>query len=212
MLCSQHEVLATDGSCGLFGSSDESQVTVRRDQMFYLNIDNPAPCAGNVTSWRVCYYGPDNVGFSTYWATYAVYRRINSQYYERVSEMYRAVRATGLISAIDSTGTVDGEVQEGGFSCYNDIIDAGDPYLIVEAGDILGACVFEPADASTFTRHQLDVVGRTPGQPLYGMGTAECTTDTIPFSIPVSQLTPIASRRLHLYANIGKYIHLTSDL
>ena len=33
-----------------------------RAQMFYLDTANPANYTGNVTSWGVCYYGPDSIG------------------------------------------------------------------------------------------------------------------------------------------------------
>ena len=175
--------------------------------MFYLNTVNPAPCSGNISSWRVCYHGPDSIAFSAYWATYAIYRRIissdGSERYENISSMFRAVRATGLLAAVDSTGIIDGSIQQGGFNCYNDFIDAGTSPLTVQAGDVLGACVFDPANSENYGRHQLDVVGETEGESLLGMSSSGCTTDALPSSIPVSQLSMVSSRRLHIYANIG---------
>ena len=89
--------LARQESCGPIGNSDETAATPLRDQRFYLNTADPAPCTGNITSWRVCYYGPDDVDNArgSYWATYAVYREMGSGdnvRYEKVSEMFRAVR------------------------------------------------------------------------------------------------------------------------
>ena len=198
--------MVAQNTCGTLGSSDNIAATRRRDHMFYLNTANPAPCSGNITSWRVCYYGPDTIDFSSYWATYAVYRRIDSDSngrYERISSTFRAVRATGLLANIDTTGIIDGAIQQGGFMCYNDSIDTGASPLTVQAGDILGACVFDPEDSDNFGRHQLDVVGEIDGESLVGMSSSGCTTDALPLNIPVSQLSAISSRRLHLYANIG---------
>ena len=199
-------VLAQD-VCGPIGSSDESEVTSRRDSMFYLNTANPAPCSGNITSWRVCYYGPDSIGFSAYWATYAIYRRIinsdGSERYEEISSMFTAVRATGLLAAVDSTGIIDGSIQQDGFNCYDDFIDTDASPLTVQAGDVLGACVFDPVNSENYDRRQLDIVGETEGESLLGMSTSGCTTDALPSSIPVSQLSMVSSRRLHIYANIG---------
>ena len=171
--------------CGPIGNSDESAVMRRQDHMFYLNIAHPAPCSGNITSWRVCYYGPDSIHFSSYWATYAVYRRVNSDgsdHYEMISSMFRAVRATGLLAAIDSTGVIDGSIQ---------------------AGDVIGACVFDPEDSENFNRRQLDIVGEIDGQSLLGMSSSGCTTDSLPLNIPIYQLSTVSSSHLYLYANIG---------
>ena len=91
-------------SCGTIGNSNESMVIKSSDRMFYLNTANPAPCTRNITSWRVCYYGPDSTigSFSlrSYWATYAVYRKVNTgreERYVRVSEIFKAVRASALV-------------------------------------------------------------------------------------------------------------------
>ena len=120
--------------------------------------------------------------------------------------MFRAVRATGLLANIDTTGIIDGAIQQGGFVCYNDSIDTGASPLMVQAGDVIGACVFDPEDSDNFGRRQLDIVGEIDGESLMGMSSSGCTTDALPLNIPVSQLSAISSRRLHLYANIGNKI------
>ena len=194
-------------TCGQIGSSEESTLIPATELMFYLNTANPAPCSGNVTSWRVCYYGPTTVEFASYWATYAVYRRMgsgNGEHYQKVSGFYRAVRATGLLTALDITRTVDGEIQESGYMCYDDFIDDGDSPLTIQAGDVLGACIFDPVDETTFARFPLNIVGQISGQYLLGMGsTAACDRVGLPTSVPSDQLSIINSRRLHLYTNIG---------
>ena len=112
--------------------------------MFYLNTANPAPCTGNITSWTVCYYGPDvvnNVG--KYWATYALYRRMGSDSnarYVRVSEMFRAQRTAEIYVGVSNAG-INGKIAQGGFNCYTDALDVGASPLTVQAEDILGACV-----------------------------------------------------------------------
>ena len=189
--------------------------------MFYLNTANPAPCTGNITSWRVCYYRPvDRRRLRTYWATYAVYRKIGSgatEQYERVSDMYRAVRATGsLLNVINNRNrnstrfaAVDGEAQDG-FACYNDSIDVGDLPLTVQAGDVVGACVFDPLDSGRVVQYQLDIVGEVNGESLLAMASnaAGCNTETLPSTIPASQLSIIHARRLHLHANIGMFYNI----
>ena len=198
--------LAQD-TCGSIGNSNENAQSVERGQSFYLNTAKPAPCTGNITSWRVCYYGPseelDSDDRFSYWATYAVYRKMNSGAngrYERVSQLFSAVTATNNLVQIDNTGRTDGEIQQQGFNCYDDSVTVP---LTVQAGDVLGACVFNPTDGFFFTRIQLDIVGQVDGESLLQMGTGECTTTALPTSIQASQLSTVDSRRLHLYANIG---------
>ena len=193
--------------CGSIGNSDETAGTVSRVQMFYLDTANPANCTGNVTSWRVCYYGPDSVNNGgSYWATYAVYRRTSSGgvRYMRVSEMFRAIRT--IENFVSASPIVDGEIVQGGFNCYDDSIDVGDSPLTVQAGDSLGACVFDPEDDQILvTRLPLDIVGEVDGESLMQMGTDGCSRTNIPSDISSSQLsTANSTRRLHIYANIGK--------
>ena len=208
--CNNLLAQAAGTQCGTIGSSDaESPVTTRRDQRFYLNTADPAPCTGNITSWRVCYYGPDSVEFSSYWAVYALYRKVGSgsnENYERVSETFKAVRATGLLAAIDSTGIIDGEVQEGGFECYEDFIDVDQTPVTVRAGDVLGACILDPVDGENTGRQQLDVVGEITGESLLGRSSSGCTILALPDSMQSNQLSTVSSRRLHIHANIGNFI------
>lgn len=193
---------AQDTQCGSIGNSNsESSVKARRNRNFYLDVNNPATCSGNITSWRVCYYGPDEVDEDgEYLATYAIYRRMGAaDSYERVSETFRAVlRFTNLAA-------VDGVVQEGGFWCYNDPIDIGDSPLTIQIGDVLGACVFNPQGGNTF---QLDVVGDTGQQSsesLLAMNTGGCARNTpLPSSVLTNSLSNRNSRRLHIHANIGR--------
>ena len=169
------------------------------DQMFYLNTANPAPCTGNITSWRVCYYEPFFASTFlirySYWATYAVYRRVESGsnvQYQRVSETFSA-KADNVI--------------RGGFHCYTDRLDSSEQSLTIQAGDILGACVFNPIDPIDQTilrqkREQLNVVGEVRGESLLAMNARECSLTEMPLHIPVNQLTNVNSRRLHIYANV----------
>ena len=185
--------------------------------MFYLNTANPAPCPGNITSWRVCYYQPiDQVRLRMYWATYAVYRKVGSgaaEQYIRVSAVYRAVRATtnllDVISRRNRSSTrfapIDGEALDG-YACYNDSIDVGGSPLTVQAGDVVGACVFDPLDSSRVVQYQLDIVSEVNGESLLAMAStaAGCNIETLPSTIPANQLS-IIHARLHLYANIGMF-------
>ena len=204
---------AQQENCGSIGSNNEIAGTPSRAQMFVINTANPAPCTGNITSWRVCYYGPQSVNRAgSYWATYAVYRKIgsgSSTRYIRVSEMFRALRTIAGFT-VTPGARVDGEIVEGGFNCYTDSIDVGDSPLTIQAGDMLGACIFDPNgdlvvdDLEILIRLPLDVVGEASSESVLQMGTAGCSTDEIPSDIPANQLSTLNSRRLHIYANISK--------
>ena len=196
-------------NCGSIGNSNESELNDRSDRRFYLNTANPAPCTGNITSWRVCYYGPGDGFFTTnpfffrvYATIYAVYRRMgsgSSERYERVSEIFFAIVSTRNIAESDS---VDAPVQQNGFTCFDDSTDSP---VMVQAGDIVGACVFRPPDFSDdVSTRQLDVVGEINGESLQEMSDVSgCSNDSIPSNIQTSDLSTRNSRRLHIYAIIG---------
>jgi hypothetical protein len=144
----------------------------------------------------VCYYGRSDSGpFNSYWATYAVYQRAGSgeeESYVKVSEMFRAVRTTN-----DDVG--DG-LNLLGFNCYTDSIDAGDSPLTIQAGDIIGACVFDPPGGD-IDLHELEIVGQVSGESLL-QADLDCTIDNIPSIIQLDDLRVRNDRRLHIYANI----------
>ena len=126
---------------GSIGNNIEMAATPSRSQFFYLNTANPANCTGNITSWRVCYYGPDTVDvLGSYWATYAVYQRMESTehksitLYTCVTEMYRAIRT---VASGTNFPIVDDEIVRGGSNCYTDSIDAGESPLTIQAGKSL---------------------------------------------------------------------------
>ena len=181
-------------SCTI-GNSDDSELRERTEERFYLDVDNPATCNGTIINWTVCYYGRSDPGlFNSYWATYAVYRKMGSggdEYYEKVSEMFAAVRTTN--------GIRDGFNQRG-FNCYADFIDTGGSPLTVQVGDIIGACVFNPDEGF---RRRLNIVGEMSGESLMQADISDdCTRDDIPSNIPRNSLQDRDNRRLHIYANI----------
>ena len=201
--------LVSAQSCGTIGNDDDSELNDRTEQRFYLDINNPATCNGTITSWTVCYYGPNDARGS-YWAIYAVYKRTGGsggeERYERVSGIFSAVRATEGVITFNREPLVDGQIQERGFMCYNNSIDISESPLTVQVGDIIGACVFEPQDGSFgLTRQELNIVGEMRGESLMEVNADNvgCTMETIPPSILHSALQNRNNRRLHIYANIG---------
>ena len=93
--------------------------------------------------------------------------------------MFSAIRTVSRFTG-DPDSIVDGEITQGGFNCYDDSINVG-----IQAGDILGACIFDSHDISfIITRLPLDIVGEVSGGSLLQMSTAECSRQDIPSNIP----------------------------
>ena len=120
--------------------------------------------------------------------------------------MFQAVTVTKLLVPPNGTETdtvVDGVIQAKSFICYDDFLSTNESWLTVEAGDVVGACIFNPKNGDSFSRRQLDIVGEADGDSLLAVDTDECTTGTLPSVIRTNQLSIENSRRLHLYATVG---------
>ena len=83
------------------------------------------------------------------------------------------------------------------FSCAD--YTPNEPF-IVEAGDIVGACVFNPSGGSN---EQLDIVGNrlTSLGILMRTGDNGCDINAVPSSINSASLEDSSTLALHLYAN-----------
>lgn len=133
------------------------------------------------------------------------------EHYIRVSEIFKAVRSS-TFARFREGSVVDGPIRSG-FRCYTDSLDTAEASesVTVQAGDIIGACVFDPANELILSRMQLDIVGESrsrhdSGSSLLAMPTTDgCSMDTLPSNIPTNQLSVISSKRLHIYANVGMY-------
>ena len=156
---------------------------------FYLNVGEPAACTGSISSFTYCYYTPNNPGNKIYLFTFAVYRE-NSQtgVYEVNSPVFQVERT--------------GSEFIGTFNCP--VYTLNEP-VTVEAGDVLGACVFDPSGRN---HKQLDIVGEHSSDLSMLMSTNDddCGRDpaAVPSTVSSSSLDNAFDRVLHLYANIGK--------
>ena len=175
---------------GPIGTNNKTAFTVDRTHMFYLNTAAPAPCSGTVARFTYCYYRPpSNEIVNNHYATVAVYRKENfengSFYYARVSDMDVIRRRKSQVN------------DNGNFDC----LDLNNPDFEVEAGDVVGVCIFDP-DGPGGNRRQLDLIGQTSGYSLMGRSADGCSRTTIPSTISSSQLSVISQRILHIYADI----------
>ena len=176
----------------IIGTNSETAYTADRNTSFYLNTADPAPCNGTINKWRYCFYNPDNIANGrTYITTFAAYRATATGY-QRVSNVNVVPWSGSDINALSQN-----------FNCFN--INISD--FTIEAGDIVGGCVYDPASGGGSTR-QLDIVGQNAaGYSLMQMSdVSQCTQNSLPLSISSSQLFILNSRILHVYASItGRY-------
>ena len=182
---------------GPIGTNNEVEHSVVRANKLYLNTAAPAPCSGTITEVRVCYYKPGNAGNNrNYYATVAVYREMidDPGQYEIKSEMF------GI--SYTSTQIKD---ENGNFVCNTFDVS---PDLDIEAGDVFGACVFDPPGNR---QRRLEIVGEASGYSLMQMSSSGCSLTSIPSTISSSDLSNVDSRLLHVYANITSNVkHRTS--
>ena len=176
-------------SCGLVGS-DTGRSVANRDRNFYLNTQDPAPCDGMIDGVQYCYYHTSilNIkaigGFSF---TAALYREMGQGTYTAISDAY----TTG-------TSSLDHGTQS--FRCVTVSI----PPLQIQAGDVIGVCIYNPPLGLLGIRAQLDVVGRNAGANRFLLRTSNsgCGDSAVPNT--VSSLTRENSLVLHISASISK--------
>ena len=173
-------------TCGVIGTNEEER-TANRDHNFYLNTQNPAPCNGTITSFQFCNYRGTQLG-SSYEATFAIYRLRASQ-----TDSYDVIIPALTAGRRPFTGLGD----NGDFGCTT--LTPVVP-VTVQAGDVIGACVFDPPDNIL----QNDIVGEIDDSDRYLMttGTNGCGDAAVPST--VNSLNRRDSRVLHIHADIGK--------
>ena len=196
-------------SCGSVGNDDAHiEAAPKRDRMLYLDTEHPATCSGNITSLTVCYYPPVvSLRRIVFLSTYAVYRRSetvgsngeSTVVFRRVTPTFTASRAG---NGLPINNLRDGYIGDN-FTCYDDSNDLSDP-VAIRAGDVIGACIIELDDVldGNFVRSQLDIVGEVRGQSLMRANADGCRRLYIPEEINEGDLTVLASRILHVRANI----------
>ena len=217
VFCYRSQTFAEEICGHIIGDNDETEDAIKKDR-FYLDKNNPLCCTGNITSWRVCYYGPNNSNnMKLYTVKYAVCRLIDGtqDYYAQVSNLTFNTTLRGKQSKSQQYA----EIIRGGFNCYNESVDL--PFA-VELGDIIGACVVDPTGQGML--HQLDVVSDTedlePGVPqlhiyMHRSSPSNQNIDyekackmnmTLPATIEFNNQFSSVPRRLHLNAKISKIV------
>ena len=133
-----------DGSqqCTVFGNNLTQATLTSTYRRIFANISGPLTCAGNATSWDICYYmsTTDYVRTETY---FGVYRPASAN-----STMYTLVQGSSFIAPVDGTAI------RMAYECSNFSIPR--PFTVYP-GDILAACVKDPDSG------RLGVVATVPG-------------------------------------------------
>ena len=112
------------GMC-TFGDSVEDQTTSSspRSGTLFLDIDNPSPCSGSITSWHFCHYEQSEPQDRIYTALVQIWRPQEEMKYMKVSE-------TSLSETIARRSS--------GFECVNVTEQTSIP---VSEGDILAVYI-----------------------------------------------------------------------
>ena len=177
--------------CGVVGT-EASEFEAYREQNFYLNTQDTTPCDGTVTEFQFCYHRSDQGLAASYDFTFAVFRETSPGTYTAVSDAF----TTGVGPNLDPEFT---------FACGN---FQAPSELQVQAGDMIGACVYDPPDGGVLNRRvQRDVVSENAGIDRYLMvaDNSGCGDFSVPSSVDMDSLSEMNSLILHISANIGEY-------
>lgn len=214
LLCYRSQTFAAHESCGHIGdnSTSDAQHSAYDGDGFYLDIGNQARCNGIVTSWRVCYYRPEESGNGDlHGIKYAVYRKnINGANYIQVSNL-----TLNFTLGQEQLNNSSQQTHDILFGCSN--IPLETPFAVC-AGDTIGAWVVDYPDANHSSMHRLNIVSKVNesqvqedapiehllhGADLY---VTSCQMNTtLPAVINISEFETRFSQRpqrLHIRANI----------
>ena len=108
-----------------FGDSVEEENAVNYDRpgTLFLDIDNPSPCSGSISSWHFCHYEPFIIQSRDYTALLQIWRPQGGMRFTKVSET----------SLSETVAPFRGE-----FECMNVTVQTSIP---VNEGDILAVYV-----------------------------------------------------------------------
>ena len=176
--------VSAQSTCGWIGTNSTTPTTASIQQLFVLNMLEPATCDGTISNYQYCYYPLMNEISSNKEISlsfeFAVYRSINDSY-RKMSDSIFVAQTEVTVKQICVTGY---------FS---------DP-ISVDKGDVLGACVNISADnAST----QVSPIGNNSNSNMYLLTAGiDLCSGSIPPSIPRQSLTETRGLVLHLSATV----------
>ena len=193
LLSVSQETLAQTEPCGILGHDRQTAGNRRTNRRFYLNLEDPAPCNGTVSSWEYCYYRSNNRNAMEFRAPFGIYRQEGSTY--------------RLVSYQINISITNEDIGKDDFTCRN----LSTSVITIQEGDMVGACVndVDRGGPDANDQVQLNIVGGESGYSLMYDGFSSCQSGnvlTVPGSITERELSRSNSAVLHLHAIIGKYI------
>lgn len=188
--------------CGHIGDINETKYMANKKEMFYLDQNNPACCTGNIMSWRVCYYRPESESNKQYTVKYAVYRRNETDYIQVSNLIFNTTLS--LSGDDERKKRHDREPHYETLNCHNELLDT--PFTVQE-GDVIGACVFNPMGKIRQLNIVSKITGHSHGLQLYVANSCRMGKNlNFPAIITANELSAVSSMRLHLSANISKFV------
>ena len=189
------QLFVSGQSCGRVGQTYQDEISGGvTTSAFYLNPGDPASCNGVIASVHYCFSADQEqtVASDQYLVTFAIYRRNNVTSYSNVTPA----------TALQVTGQhLQDDLESDSFGCSTYTLDQ---LLPIQAGDVLGVCVFDPPGLS---QHRIDLVKE------FSLGSSNnllridsvldsCTEATVPKT--VNSNSPFNfNGTLYLYAEIG---------
>ena len=157
----------------------------------FANISGPLTCAGNATSWSVCYYQSTTDYRST--QTYlGVYRPASAS-----SAQYNMVPGSSFTAAVDGT-----TVPTGAYVCSNFALSAR---YTVYPGDVLVACVQDAGSG------KLGVAAVVPGAVVlrYNVFGGCAALPTSPIDLSPTSATYVVLNDTTLHIKLGKQVNMS---
>ena len=171
--------LTIDQQCSIGQNPGEATLSTRTGS--YINLQHPAPCSGNLTTWRYCYYSSSITEDQTYTVRFRVWRpRGNGTTFDRIHDNSLSIPLTAGSQSVAFVCNTYAESQ----------------YVPVEVDDVIGFF------STTFLSNPLyitsqDVPNFTLFQDTRFLSAFASTVNT---NEDLNQL----SLGLHLSADIGK--------
>ena len=200
--------LVSGQQCGTVGRVGSTRTGDNRAvNEFYIDRGNRAGCAGMITSLSYCFHRPPSTApvANEYLTTVAVYRPASTNANEN---MFTVVSSPITIQELLTNFQTQLNADADDFVCSELTLDQP---VSVLAGDVLGACVFNPPDRIGVTTYRLDIVSRGNNEDLVRTDTnpgvpTGCGANVVPstFVEGSSGTGTSGVRSLHLWANIGK--------
>ena len=184
--------------CGTIGHVPTSSGVHDDRNAFYLNRGDPADCSGTMTSVNYCFSGAtQTASLDEYQASFATYRFNGAtNTYSNVSSVITLRVTEDQVRSVASDNFTSSSIICSKFTL--------DQPLPIEAGEVLGVCIFDPPGNTIHSLNLVGSVGTDTSDLLRLRPAPDCTETSVPRSIDDSHSDHISNKAIYLYANIGR--------